>query len=105
MSLLNPRNERLEHLINLVKSRESLFCLCRLFSARYRWGSIAEIQLNSSSETCRIVFFGAPKLKVKMHKSQTGPDMGSPLDEADFGAESISAQGGLRLAREVSIGS
>lgn len=66
----------------------------------YRWGGIAEIRLSCSSQTCSIIFYGSPKLKVTM-QPPTSPRMSSQDDGADFGAASVAAQGGLKLAREV----
>ena len=68
----------------------------------YKWGGIVKIHVQSSTEACRLVFYGAPKLLVTSPMSPPLPS-GERLHwkDADFAADSVAAQGGLRIAREV----
>ena len=76
--------------------------LCRGYAGTYRWGGVIEIGVSCTSDTCRVVFYGAQSLKAQLipdPKSEKGPEMPS----SGFGAVSVAGQGGLRIAKEVYV--
>lgn len=87
--------------IQTVLLRTGEDCRQSTYFAAYLWGGLVRIELVSSSETSRLVFLGTPKLLVTslfLSNQAAAPSLDS---SASFGADSVAAQGGLRLVRQV----
>lgn len=74
------------------------------YSATYLWGGLARIDVASSSPTCNVTFYGIPQMRVSAAGLQKGEaGLGLPDTETAFGASSVAATGGLRVAREAML--
>jgi len=74
--------------------------------ASYEWGGLARLDVAPGDESVHLVFFGPPALKVKL-KPASDENVASGeiagVDAVAFGAESVQARGGLRLAKTATL--